>query len=142
MLGGMAYGQSATEGGRGLPTAAPSVSPWEQKWEKRTVPSLHRGTELAPFPTFYQPSSSTPKCNSNRSSMISFMTIFPAMPQVLVGFPDGFLVPQWREMGISSNILTSWAMKSMHLMKELLTSKGRESNSNNNRFSKNKKQKN
>lgn len=135
MLGGMAYGQSATEGGRGLPIAAPSVSPWEERWEKRTAPSLRRGKELAPFPTLHQPSSSTPKCNSKRSSMISFMTTFPAMPQVLVGFPDGFLVPQWKEMVISSNILTSWAMKSMHLMKKLLISKGRESNTNNSRFS-------
>ena len=34
-MGGMAYGQSATEGGRGLPIAAPSVSPWEERWENR-----------------------------------------------------------------------------------------------------------
>ena len=103
-------------------------------------PSQRQGASPIPHP--YQPSSPTPKCNSNRSSMISFMTIFPATPQVLFGFPDGFLGPQWGEMVTSSNILTSRAMKSMHLMKKQLTSKGRESNSNNDRFSQNKKQKN
>ena len=118
MLGGMAYGQSATEGGRGLPTAAPSVSPWEQKWEKRTVPSLCRGTELAPFPTLHQPSSSTPKCNSNRSSMISFMTIFPAMPQVLVGFSrwlscapmegDGDFQQHLDQLGLRVSLVQRW----------------------------------
>lgn len=86
VLGSLAYGQSAIEGGRGLASAAPSVSPGEeQKWEKRTAPPLRRGQEPAPLPPLTNPQSSAPSCNSSRTSMISFMTVFIPTSQVVVG---------------------------------------------------------